>query len=136
MSEVFGYWQIGGVHAMESDNLVAATFRYAKGAIGVIQASTALWPGYPERNRCDYGRRADAWDVQEEQGGRGAPVAAQAASGASDPMAISLAPYERQFLDFAMHVTTAAIGRAPGRMAFVLYNWCKRSTGRAVREAG
>jgi predicted dehydrogenase len=39
-----------------------------------------------------------------------APVTKEVASGASDPMAISLAPFERQFLDFGDAI---AQGRPP-----------------------
>jgi UDP-N-acetyl-2-amino-2-deoxyglucuronate dehydrogenase len=107
-SEVFGYWQLGAVHAMESEDLVASVLRYANGAIGVIQASTALWPGLPERIEIHgtkgtaviTGDQLTTWDVRDDKG-TDAPIATQAASGASDPMAISLAPFERQFLDFA-----------------------------------
>ena len=38
------------------------------------------------------------------------PLASNVASGASDPMAISLEPFERQFLDFADAIRT---GRRP-----------------------
>jgi predicted dehydrogenase len=39
------------------------------------------------------------WDVQDDLG-EPAPIAQQAKSGASDPMAISLTPFERQLADF------------------------------------
>jgi predicted dehydrogenase len=81
--------------------------RYACGATGVIQAATALWPGYPERYEI-HGTKGSAivtgdqlttWDVQDDSG-EPAPIAQQAKSGASDPMAISLTPFERQLADF------------------------------------
>ena len=49
VDEVFGYWQLGAAHKIESEDCVCAVMRYASGATGVIQAATALWPGYPER---------------------------------------------------------------------------------------
>jgi UDP-N-acetyl-2-amino-2-deoxyglucuronate dehydrogenase len=108
VDEVFGYWQLGAVHTMESEDLLCAVMRYASGATGVIQAATALWPGYPERVEIHgtrgsailTGDQLTAWDVREDEG-EPAPLAAQAKSGASDPMAISLRPFERTFLDFA-----------------------------------
>jgi UDP-N-acetyl-2-amino-2-deoxyglucuronate dehydrogenase len=108
VDEVFGFWRTPALHKIESEDLVSAVIRYANGASGVIQASTALWPGYPERIEM-HGTRGSAiitgdqlttWDVRGDHG-PAAPIAANAASGASDPMAISLAPFERQFLDFA-----------------------------------
>jgi predicted dehydrogenase len=46
----------------------------------------------------------------ENDEGEPAPVAKEVASGASDPMAISLEPFERQFLDFGEAITK---GRKP-----------------------
>lgn len=117
VNEVFGYWQLGALHKIESEDLVCAVMRYANGATGVVQAATALWPGYPERIEI-YGTRGSAiitgdqltaWDVKDDEG-EPAPVARDAKSGASDPMAISLAPFERTFLDFGEACKT---GRAP-----------------------
>ena len=51
VKEVFGMWQLGALHKIESEDVVNAVVRYASGATGVIQAATAFWPGYPERIR-------------------------------------------------------------------------------------
>jgi predicted dehydrogenase len=107
VDEVFGMWQTGGLHAIESDDVLSAVLRYRNGATGVIQASTALWPGYSERIELHgtkgtaivTGDQLTTWDVQDD-GGEPPPLATQVASGASDPMAISLEPFERQFRDF------------------------------------
>ncbi|MFN3324596.1 MAG: Gfo/Idh/MocA family protein [Bryobacteraceae bacterium] len=105
--EVFGYWQLGARHKIESEDVVNALLRYENGATGVIQASTAFWPGYTERieihgtkgSATISGDKLTAWDV-EDDAGEPAPLASNLASGASDPMAISLEPFERQFRDF------------------------------------
>lgn len=107
VSQVFGYWQLGAVHAIESEDNLSAVLQFASGANGVIQASTALWPGYPERleihgtlgSAIVTGDKLTAWDVQNDSG-EPAPVFKDVASGASDPMAISLLGFERQLLDF------------------------------------
>jgi len=107
VKELYGTWQLGARHKIESEDVVNAVLKYANGATGVIQASTAFWPGYPERTEF-HGTRGTAiitgdklttWDVEEDSG-EPAPVAREVASGASDPMAISLEPFERQFRDF------------------------------------
>lgn len=108
VDEVQASWKLGALHAIESEDMVSAILRYANGAMGLIQASTALWPGYPERLEIHgtqgtaiiTGDQLTTWDVRDDRG-PATPVAAKAASGASDPMAISLAPFERQFKDFA-----------------------------------
>jgi predicted dehydrogenase len=117
VKELFAMWQVGARNRIESEDVVNAVVRYASGATGVIQAATAFWPGYPERTEFHgtagtaviSGDKLTAWDV-EDDGGEPAPVVRESASGASDPMAISLTPFERQFRDFGEAI---AEGRQP-----------------------
>ena len=117
VTEVFGYWQLAALHKIQSEDVVCAMMRYANGATGVIQASTAFWPGYSERIEIHgtkgtaifTGDKLTAWDVENDQGAP-APVEREVMSGAADPMAISLTPFERQFLDFGEACKT---GRKP-----------------------
>lgn len=106
VKELFGIWQLGALHKIESEDVVNAVMRFANGATGVMQASTAFWPGYTERVELHgtkgtaiiSGDKLTTWDVENDSG-EPAPVEKEVASGSSDPMAISLAPFERQFLD-------------------------------------
>jgi UDP-N-acetyl-2-amino-2-deoxyglucuronate dehydrogenase len=117
VDEVFGYWHIGATHKIESEDLVCAVMRYRSGATGVIQAATALWPGYSERieihgtkgSAIVTGDQLTVWDVKGDEGAP-APISQISKSGASDPMAISLAPFERQLADFGEACRT---GRPP-----------------------
>ncbi len=117
VDEVFGYWHLGATHKIESEDLVSAVLHYSSGATGVIQAATALWPGYPERieihgtkgSAIVTGDQLTTWDVQDDRG-EPAPISSQSKSGASDPMAISLTPFERQLADFGEACKT---GRPP-----------------------
>jgi predicted dehydrogenase len=105
--EVFANWQLAAAHKMESEDIVNALLRYESGATGVIQAATAIHPGYPERieihgtkgSAIITGDHLTAWDVQGDPGAD-APLATSVDSGAADPMAISLEPIKRQFLNF------------------------------------
>jgi UDP-N-acetyl-2-amino-2-deoxyglucuronate dehydrogenase len=107
VKELFSYWQLGALHKIESEDVVNVLMRYANGATGVIQGATAFWPGYSERVEIHgtkgtaviTGDKLTTWDVLNDEG-EPAPLASQVASGASDPMAISLEPFERQFKDF------------------------------------
>lgn len=111
VESVCAEWQLGAAHTIESEDVISAVIRYKSGATGVIQAATAFWPGYPERiefhgtkgSAIVTGDRLTTWDVKDDEG-PAAPVATNVASGASDPMAISLEPFERQFRDFAAAV--------------------------------
>jgi len=107
LREVYAVWQLGALHRIESEDVVNAVVRYASGATGVIQAATAFWPGYTERTEFHgtkgtaivSGDKLTTWDVRDDSG-EAPPLAQNVASGSSDPMAISLEPFERQFLDF------------------------------------
>lgn len=107
VAEVFAYWQLAARHKIESEDVICALLKYKAGATGVIQASTAMWPGYSERleihgtkGTCVFtGDKLTTWDVLDDAGDP-APVEKDVMSGASDPMAIPLTPFERQFLDF------------------------------------
>ena len=112
---VFGAWQLAALHKIESEDVVSAVMQYASGATGVIQASTAMWPGFPERIEIQ-GEKGTAiisadklvtYDVQGDAGTT-APVSANPSSASSDPMAISLEPFERMFRDFAEAVRSGS----------------------------
>ena len=49
IAEVSGYAMTSPVHRMETEDMVAAGVRFRSGAIGVIEATTAAYPGAPER---------------------------------------------------------------------------------------
>lgn len=117
ISEVFGFWQLGARHNIEAEDVLSAVVRYSNGATGVIQASTAFWPGHAERIEI-HGTRGTAiisgdtlttWQVEADQG-EAPPMVHEIVSAATDPMAKALAPFERQFLDFGEAVRT---GRRP-----------------------
>lgn len=110
-------WQLGAAHRIESEDIVNALLLYDCGATGVIQASTAFWPGYTERIEIHgtrgtaiiSGDRLTAWDVRDYEQANAqdpAPIEHGVASGSSDPMAIGVATFERQFLDFADAIRT------------------------------
>lgn len=81
------------VHRMETEDIVAAAVRYANGACGSIDATTAAYPGFPERIEL-VGTRGtavllgSALDVWFHDGGHRHIAPDQSAGGAgADPMA-------------------------------------------------
>jgi UDP-N-acetyl-2-amino-2-deoxyglucuronate dehydrogenase len=125
VAEVFAYWQIAARHRIESEDVVTVMMRYGSGATGVIQASTAFWPGYSERieihgtkGTCIFtGDKLTAWDVDGDAG-EPAPVEKEVMSGASDPMAIPLTPFERQFVDFGNACRAGAVPLVSGEEGY------------------
>jgi UDP-N-acetyl-2-amino-2-deoxyglucuronate dehydrogenase len=115
--ELFSFWQLGALHKIESEDVISILMHYASGATGVIQSSTAMWPGYTERIEIHgtkgtailSGDKLTTWDVREDSG-EPAPLAKEVMSGSSDPMAIPLTPFERQFREFGDAIRT---GRKP-----------------------
>jgi predicted dehydrogenase len=49
VAEVRGFAATSPVHRMETEDMVCAAARFANGALGVIDATTAAYPGFPER---------------------------------------------------------------------------------------
>jgi predicted dehydrogenase len=106
--EVMGYARTSPVHRMETEDLVCAAVRFAGGAVGVIDATTAAYPGGPEHIEL-IGTRGTASLVGTAlavhyHDGRREELAADASSGGTgaDPMAF---PHDyhlgvwRDFLD-------------------------------------
>lgn len=149
VTEAFGQWQLGAIHKIESEDIVNAVVRYRNGATGVVQASTAFWPGYTERVEIHgtkgtailSGDKLTAWDVENDTG-EPAPISKEAMSGASDPMAISLTPFERQFADFARAIRTGSEPLVSGEEGYralevvdAIYRSCRSGQNVTVRPA-
>ena len=112
VAAVQGIWQLGARHKIESEDIVNALLAYRSGVSGVIQAATAFWPGYTERiefhgtrgTAIISGDRLTTWDVLDDEQASAEdppPLEHNVSSGSSDPMAIALTSFERQFQDFA-----------------------------------
>lgn len=110
-SEVF-CWSTRRVHTgIEAEDTASATLRFPDGALGTIEASTALWPGWQRRiELCgEYGSvaleddRIARWEFRETKLGdevmRAATDTAALGSGASAPNAISFVGHQRQIQD-------------------------------------
>ncbi len=143
ISEVRGMWQLGSLHRIESEDIVNALLRFHSGATGVLQAATAFWPGSAERIEVHgtkgtavvSGDRLTTWtllDDEEANGADPAPLHEEVSTGASDPMAISLLSFERQFADFARAIREGTDPVASGEAGYLaldtvsrIYNACE-----------
>jgi len=90
--EVTGYAKTSSVHVMETEDIVAAAVRFEDGAVGVVDATTTAYPGFPERMQF-YCERGSAVITGTElrvayHGGTGETVEAEQAVGGTgaDPM--------------------------------------------------
>jgi predicted dehydrogenase len=121
-AEVF-CWTTRRVHtAIEAEDTASAAVKFADGALGTIEASTALWPGWQRRLEIcgEHGSialeddRITRWDFREarpeDEQIRSAKDTAALGSGASAPNAISFVGHQRQIQDF---VDALREGRKP-----------------------
>jgi predicted dehydrogenase len=111
-TEVFG-WTTRRVHVgIESEDTACATLRFANGALGTIEASTAAWPGWSRRLEIcgEFGSALledddiARWEFRDQQPQDEAiqktRESAALGSGASAPNAIGLEGHRRQIQDF------------------------------------
>lgn len=108
VDRLFSYIQLGFVHSIESEDNAAAVLKFMNGAIGVIQGSTSLYPGSPERLEI-HGEKGIVileaakiirWDIEGEENIRDTLVTKDTVqTGASIPMAIPVENFRRSLYD-------------------------------------
>jgi UDP-N-acetyl-2-amino-2-deoxyglucuronate dehydrogenase len=148
--EVFGWTTRRVHHGIEVEDTATAALRFPSGALGTIEASTALWPGWQRRIEIcgETGSamleddRLTKWDFRNPEPGdeeiRNAKADADMRSGASAPNAISHQGHRRQlqnFVDVIRTGTTPAIAAWEARNAVALIRGIYDSAeqGRPVR---
>ena len=90
---------------IEVEDIGMAMVEFQNGCSGVIQASTAMYPGLPARleihgtkgTACVEGEELAFLHVEGEEPIKGGDIVA---AGASDPLAIDVMPFVRQFTDY------------------------------------
>ena len=145
--EVFA-WKTKRVYEhIEVEDTAVAALKFANGALGAFEASTALWPGWSRRHEIcgEHGSivleddNITRWEFREPLPGdeaiRAAGQSNALGSGASNPSAISNEGHRRQLQDF---VDAIRSGRAPaldgheGRKAVAFVNAIYDSAERSV----
>jgi len=133
--EVFGRITRRVHTGIQADDTTVATLKFPNGALGTIEASTALWPGWSRRieicgehgSACLEDDHIALWDFVDARPGddviRNAPRDSALGSGAGTPGGISLAGHLRQIGDLVEAVRdnrAPAIDAREGRKAVVL----------------
>ncbi len=112
------------LHAIEGEDLGAAIVTFENNAIGNITASTALYPGLPERLEI-FGKNGSAvleagklvqWSIQGEES-EAIVADAHTGSGAADPMAIGHALHRAQWEHFVNAILENEPVVVEGKMA-------------------
>ena len=103
--EVMAYVDTSPLRAIDTEDIVAGSVRYANGATGVIDATTVTFPGYPERIEIagtagSAVLEVETLTVNSMNGERFRLDGAAAGGGGADPMAFSHEHHRRVLAEF------------------------------------
>jgi len=110
------------VHTMESEDTVTAMLHYAKGAVAMVQATTAAYPGFPERIELNFSQGTATLESGTLQvafmNGKSLMLGNQEASGGgANPMGFDHAAHRAVLQDFVRAVRSGAAPSVTGRSA-------------------
>ena len=127
IAEVRGFTATTPVHRMETEDLVCAAVRYANGALGTIDATTAAFPGNPERieligTRGTAALAGTALAVRLHDG-TAIDMAADPHAGGTgaNPMAFAHDYHRAVLADFIQAITTGGQPRVTGEEALKVH---------------
>jgi predicted dehydrogenase len=133
------------LHDIEVEDNAVAWLQFAHGGLGVIQGSTACYPGETKRVEIKGSTgsitleddRPVLWEFEtaapEDEAARRLAQSAQIGGGASDPKAISVEGHKAQYVDFVAAIRDGrppAIPGSDGRRAVALINAIYQSSQR------
>ena len=110
------------VHTMEGEDTAAALLHYANGAVAVVQATTAGYPGYPERLELNFTRGTATLESGTLQAafmnGKTLTLGSREASGGgASPMAFDHSAHLAVLQDFARAIQNRTAPAVTGRSA-------------------
>lgn len=119
VAEVVAYAGTSALHRMETEDTVAAALRFDGGALGALDATTAAYPGFPERidlvgTKATAALMAGRLELQHHDGRREDVGEETATGGGADPMAFSHDAHRAVLAEFLDALDT---GRAPANSA-------------------
>lgn len=127
IAEVSGYATTSSVHRMETEDMVCAAARFANGAFGTIDATTAAYPGFLERIEI-IGETGTATIAGTEllvqfHDGRRESIAADGSAGGTgaDPMAYPHDYHQAVMADFVDAIRTGREPRVTGEEALKVH---------------
>ncbi len=124
-SEVTALATTSPVHQMECEDTVMAVLRYANGATGTIDATTAAYPGYPERIALNFTGgtatlEAGELTVMPLNGPLSHAGERQATGSGANLMAFDHGPHKAVIEDFVSAIRTGAQPAVSGRSALAV----------------
>jgi predicted dehydrogenase len=108
---------------MEGEDTVAALLQFSGGAMAVLQATTAAYPGFPERIELNFTQGTATLEAGQAQVGFATGrtltlgAARQASGGGADPMAFEHTAHRAVLQDFSSAVQSGTAPAVTGRSA-------------------
>lgn len=126
VAEVAAFSGTTAVHRMESEDVVGAAIRLAGGAIGGLDATTAAYPGFPERIEIvgTLGTAVlsgDALEVHFHDSSNERVAGSGSTGGGADPMAFANDAHRGVLVDFLDAIDTFRPPRASGEAALAVH---------------
>ncbi len=125
--EVTGYAATSPVHRMETEDMVCAAVRFRNGALGTIDATTAAYPGFPERielitREATAALAGTSLEIAWQDGRRESVASDRSAGGTgADPMAFPHDYHRAVMADFVEAVRTGRPPRVTGEEALKVH---------------
>ena len=109
-------------HDIEVEDIGVALLEFQNGAFGVVEASTAIWPGLPARldihgTKGSLTIKGDKLTFLHIEGEEPCKAGEVDAGGASNPLDVDVTPFVRQFTDIITAVRTGGKPRVSGEEA-------------------
>jgi predicted dehydrogenase len=114
------------MRSIDTEDIAAAAVRFRSGALGVVDATTTAYPGYPERIEFAGTKGSAVWEAERLVVHRHGQPAMQiegssAGGGGADPMAFSHEWHRRLIEDFLDAVRTGRQPLSSGRSALAVH---------------
>lgn len=111
---------------IDTEDIACASVKFRNGAVGVIDATTVAYPGYPERIDIAGTRGSAVLEAERLSVHRAGqePIqidGATAGGGGADPMAFSHEPHRRLIEDFVDSIRRGREPRVSGRSALAVH---------------
>lgn len=143
IAEVAGFSGTTPIHRMETEDMVCAAVRFANGAFGTIDATTAAYPGFPERIdlTCEEGTASLAGTALRVAFRDGRMIEARpdgsAGGTGADPMAFPHDYHRAVMVDFIEAIETGRAPKVTGDEALKVHRLIDAliESGRGVRPA-
>ena len=119
---VHGVTSTSPVHTMECEDTAVAMLQFATGAVAVVQATTAAYPGFPERLELNFSRATATLESGKVElvfvDGKTLTLgASEASGGGADPMAFDHGAHRTVLQDFIQAVQNGRPPAITGRSA-------------------